>query len=126
MNRAPTLTVATATMVAAAVPAAGCTRRRLCVERRALTVVIVFPHTFSWPRYVSQDCSTWAALSSALATKLAEEKPNSCMAVSWNTGRHPMGELRWPSPDESAAVMTVTRQPKVFTGTETNVSVAPG
>jgi hypothetical protein len=41
MNRAPTLTVATATMAAAAVPTAGCTRRRVRVERSALTVVIV-------------------------------------------------------------------------------------
>jgi hypothetical protein len=44
MNRAPTLTVATATMAAAEVPTAGCTHRRLCVERPGLTVVIVFLH----------------------------------------------------------------------------------
>src|SRR5882757_4611018 len=44
MNCAPTPTTAAATMAAAAVPAAGCTRRRLRVERPALTVVIVFLH----------------------------------------------------------------------------------
>src|ERR1700682_2195705 len=42
MNCAPTPTAAT--MAAAAVPAAGCTRRRLRVERPALTVVIGFLH----------------------------------------------------------------------------------
>ena len=41
MNRAPTLTVATATMAAAAVPTAVCAHRRLHVERPGLTVVIV-------------------------------------------------------------------------------------
>jgi hypothetical protein len=113
-------------MVAAAVPTAECTRRRLRVERAALTVVIVFLHMQFRPRYVSQDCSTRASLSSALATKFVEENRNSRMVINWSTGRHPMAELHWLSPDESAAVETVTRHPRVFTGTETNVSVAPG
>jgi hypothetical protein len=46
-----------------------------------------------WPRYVSQDCSTRASLSSALATKYVEENRNSRVVVSCNTGRHPMAEL---------------------------------
>jgi hypothetical protein len=88
MNCAPTPTVATATMAAAAVPTAGCTRRRLRVERAALTVVIVFLHMQFRPRYVSQDCSMRASLSSALATKLLEENRNSPMGANWNADRH--------------------------------------
>ena len=97
MNCAPTPTVATATMAAAPAPTAGCTRRRLRVERPALTVVIVFLQMLFWPGYVSQDCSAYvsqdcsarASLSSALATKLLEENQNFRMAASWNAGLPP-------------------------------------
>jgi hypothetical protein len=44
MSCAPTATVATPTMAAAAVPSAACARRRLGVERPGLTVVIAFLH----------------------------------------------------------------------------------
>jgi hypothetical protein len=42
MSCAPTTTVATPTMAAAAVPSAACAHHRLGIERPRLTVVIVF------------------------------------------------------------------------------------
>ena len=42
MSCAPTTTVATPTMAAAAVPGAACARHRLGIERPGLTVVMVF------------------------------------------------------------------------------------
>jgi hypothetical protein len=36
-------------------------------------------------------------LSSALATKLLQEKWNSRMVASWNADRHAVEEVRWPT-----------------------------
>jgi hypothetical protein len=123
MNCAPTPTAAAATMAAATVPAAGCTRRRLIVERSALTVVIV---SFAcwWPRYVSQDCSTRAAFSSTLATKLVEENRNSRMVVSRNTGRRRLdGDLA--TRGSSSAPKRTCRLLELWAGELTNASLAP-
>jgi hypothetical protein len=54
MNCAPTTTVATPTMAAAAVPSAACARHRLGIERPRLTVVIGSTNCFCWPRHTSR------------------------------------------------------------------------
>ncbi len=72
MSCAPTTTVATPTMAAAAVPSAACARRRLGVERPRLTVVIVFLQFAFAGLGMRQGGSMRACLSSVLATKPLE------------------------------------------------------
>ena len=72
MSCAPTTTVATPTMAAAAVPSAACARHRLGIERPRLTVVIVFLQLLLLASAYVQGGSMRAWLSSVLATKPLE------------------------------------------------------
>jgi hypothetical protein len=71
MSCAPTTTVATPTMAAAAVPSAACARHRSGIERPRLTVVIVFLQLLLLLG-IRHGCSMRAWLSSVIATKLLE------------------------------------------------------
>lgn len=72
MSCAPTTTVATPTMAAAAVPSAACARHRLGIERPRLTVVIGFLQFAFASLGMRQGGSMRAWLSSVLATKPLE------------------------------------------------------
>ena len=71
MSCAPTTTVATPTMAAAAVPSAACARHRLGIERPRLTVVIVFLQ-FAFASLGIRQGGSMRARLSVLATKPLE------------------------------------------------------
>ena len=72
MSCAPTTTVATPTMAAAAVPSAACARHRLGIERPRLTVVIVFLQLLLLASAYVKAARCVRGLSSVLATKPLE------------------------------------------------------
>src|SRR4029077_11735941 len=90
MSCAPTTTVATPTMAAAAVPSAACARRRLGAEGPGLTVVIGFLQLLFLASAYVKACSMRAWLSSVLATKPLEAGHKPRIPASWNADRRPV------------------------------------